>query len=292
VALVQVKAIQQASEILNSVSQSQVRRMTFKVPQMDCAAEEQLVRLQLADDADVLGLTFDLGERTLVVTSKGDGTAVEASLRALNLGARLVETDLVGNVTSEADRRAGEEGRQRSLLVVVLLINVGLFVLEMGIGLVAGSMGLVADSLDMLADAFVYGLSIYAVGKAAKRKVSVARVSGYLQLLLALFGMFEVLRRFLGGDEAPDFVLMIVVSLVALAGNAVSLLVLRRAQSQEAHFQASWIFTTNDVIVNLGVIAAGVLVFATGSAVPDLVVGAIVFVLVSRGALRILAIAR
>lgn len=266
--------------------------MTFKVSEMDCAAEEQLVRMQLADHADVLGLSFDLGQRTLVVISNGDGKAVEDSLRALNLGARLIETNLIEDVALEADKRDGEEERQRSLLVIVLFINAGLFVLEMGIGLFAGSMGLVADSLDMLADAFVYGLSICAVGKAARRKLSVARVSGYLQLLLALFGMFEVLRRFLGGAEAPDFWLMIAISLVALAGNAASLLVLQRAQSQEAHFQASWIFTTNDVIVNLGVIAAGVLVFATGSAVPDLMIGTIVFVLVARGALRILAIAK
>jgi Co/Zn/Cd efflux system component len=31
-------------------------------------------------------------------------------------------------------------------------------------------MGLVADSLDMLADAFVYGLSLFAVGAAVSRK--------------------------------------------------------------------------------------------------------------------------
>ena len=56
--------------------------------------------------------------------------------------------------------------------------------------------------------------------------------------------------------------------------------------------RASWIFTTNDVLVNLGVIAAGVLVYLTGSRLPDLVIGALVFALVASGALRILKLSR
>ena len=42
--------------------------------------------------------------------------------------------------------------------------------------------------------------------------------------------------------------------------------------------QASMIFTSNDVIINSGVIVAGVLVLWTGSRLPDLIVGAIVFI--------------
>ena len=52
--------------------------------------------------------------------------------------------------------------------------------------------------------------------------------------------------------------------------------------------QASWIFTSTDAKVNVGVIAAGVLVLLTGTPWPDLVVGTVVFGLVLRGALRIL----
>jgi len=40
--------------------------------------------------------------------------------------------------------------------------------------------------------------------------------------------------------------------------------------------------------VNLGVILAGVLVYLTTSRIPDLVIGSIVFVVVARGAFRIL----
>ena len=56
--------------------------------------------------------------------------------------------------------------------------------------------------------------------------------------------------------------------------------------------QASMIFTSNDVIINLGVIIAGVLVLLLNSNKPDLIVGAVVFVLVIHGAVRILKLGK
>jgi len=43
--------------------------------------------------------------------------------------------------------------------------------------------------------------------------------------------------------------------------------------------QASMIFTSNDVVINLGVITAGVLVNWLDSSKPDLIIGTIVFIL-------------
>jgi len=53
---------------------------------------------------------------------------------------------------------------------------------------------------------------------------------------------------------------------------------------------ASYIFSANDVLANLGVIVAGALVAWTGSAVPDLVIGGIIGAVVLNGARRILAL--
>ena len=52
--------------------------------------------------------------------------------------------------------------------------------------------------------------------------------------------------------------------------------------------RASWIFSANDVIANLGVILAGVLVAWSGSRYPDLVIGFIIAGIVLNGARRIL----
>ena len=264
-----------------------LENLLFRVPQMDCAAEEQLVRMQLSGSEDVKRLAFDLPQRTVVVTHTGSSTEIERLMHELNLGATLVERSQI----DELEPDTGDD-RQRKFLIIVLIINAALFAVELTAGYLAGSMGLVADSLDMLADALVYGLSLYAVGRTLQHKKRVARMSGYFQLLLAIFGMVEVVRRFLGAGGEPSFTLMIGISLLALAGNVASLLVLQRAASKEVHMKASWIFTTNDVLVNIGVIVAGILVFVTGSKIPDLVVGAVVFCLVAYGAFRILKLSR
>lgn len=93
-------------------------------------------------------------------------------------------------------------------------------------------------------------------------------------------------------EKIPDFKTMIIVSVLALIANLVCLFLLQKAKSDEAHIKASMIFTSNDIIVNSGVIVAGILVNLLNSKIPDLVIGAIVFTFVIRGAFRIIKIAR
>jgi Co/Zn/Cd efflux system component len=125
-----------------------------------------------------------------------------------------------------------------------------------------------------------------------QEKKKVAKFSGYFQMGLALLGFSEVLRRFLSESETPLFEWMIAVALLALIGNLVSLWLINKAKSDEAHMQASAIFTSNDIIVNGGVILAGVLVFWFDSKLPDLIIGAIVFSFVIRGAIKILQLSK
>lgn len=58
---------------------------------------------------------------------------------------------------------------------------------------------------------------------------------------------------------------MIIVSIFVLLGNLISLWLINQAKSKEVHMQASAIFTSNDIIVNGGVILAGVLVYFLNS---------------------------
>ena len=154
-------------------------------------------------------------------------------------------------------------------------------------------MGLVADSLDMLADSFVYGISLLAVGGSVIKKKKIARLAGYFQVTLAFIGFIEVIRRFIGAEQVPDFRTMIIISILALIANGACLYLLQKSKSkEEAHMKASTIFTSNDVIINLGVITAGVLVLWLDSNKPDLIIGTIVFILVVQGAIRILKLGK
>lgn len=96
----------------------------------------------------------------------------------------------------------------------------------------------------------------------------------------------------MGDGDGLDFWTMIIVSLIALGGNTASLLILNRSDNREAHIEASRIFTSGDIIVNIGVIVSAIAVAITGTRYPDLVVGALVFLLVLRGGIRIIRLAQ
>ncbi len=267
---------------LNLRKSRAVYKTIYEIKEMDCSSEERLVQMKLEERGDLLGLRFNRQIRQVEIFHEKLDTDFDEDLSSLNLGARKLET-------LETEEEFEEDSTlQASLLKRVLAVNAIFFIGELIFGLLANSMGLIADSLDMLADAIVYGLSLMAVGRNTALKKKVARWSGYFQLALALFGLVEVLRRFFFAGNEVNFQTMILVASAALFANGYCLYLLRASKSGDAHMQASEIFTSNDIIVNLGVIVAGSLVYALNSRIPDLVVGAIVFLVVLRGAERIL----
>ncbi|MBU2554828.1 MAG: cation diffusion facilitator family transporter [Bacteroidetes bacterium] len=264
-----------------------MKKSTFYISKMDCPSEESLIRMKLEGLSAIKGLVFDIENRKLTVFHSEENEEIEQHLKELNLGTEHKETIVV-----QQNEFKDDSSVQSKLLWTVLIINFAFFIIEITTGFISKSMGLVADSLDMLADAFVYGLSLWAVGSTVIRKKKVARMSGYFQLALALLGLSEVIRRFISFEEVPDFQTMIIVSILALIANSVCLYLLQKSKSEEAHMKATMIFTSNDIIINTGVIAAGVLVLLTQSKYPDLIIGAIVFLIVVRGAFRILKLGK
>ncbi|MBK6572920.1 MAG: cation transporter [Saprospiraceae bacterium] len=264
-----------------------MQKTIFKIIKMDCPSEEQLIRMKLQKFDEIKSLEFDIANRKLTVHHIAESQPILSALETLNLDTTLISTE-----ENTIEIEAGTSSMQRKLLWTVLIINFLFFGLEMLFGIFSNSMGLVADSLDMLADSIVYALALFAVGGTIARKNNIAKFAGYFQILLAVIGFVEVVRRFIGVEKMPDFQTMIVVSVLALIANVICLYLLQKGKSKEAHMQASMIFTSNDVIINSGVILAGLLVNWLNSGYPDLIIGAIVFVIVARGAYRILQLAK
>jgi len=261
-------------------------KTTFEISKMDCPSEESLIRMKLNEISGIKNLEFDIPNRKLFVFHNGQLELIEESIIALNLGGKRLESENSNETIFE------EHQTQRKLLWIVLIINFAFFVIEMTTGFFSKSMGLVADSLDMLADAFVYGISLLAVGGSLVRKKNIAKLIGYFQIILAITGFLEVIRRLLGAEQIPEFSTMIIVSVLALIANSFSLYLLQKSKSKDAHMKASMICTSNDVIINAGVIVAGLLVLWFNSNIPDLVIGTIVFAIVIQGATRILKLGR
>jgi len=262
-------------------------KTTFEITKMDCPSEENLIRIKLDGISSIEKLEFDIPNRKLIVYHQGQIEQIEKLILELKLGGKKLSTAQAVQIDLQ------EETNQKKLLWIVLAINFVFFLIEMTTGWLSRSIGLVADSLDMLADSFVYGISLFAVSGTILRKKRIARIAGYFQITLAIIGFLEVLRRFFGAEKLPDFSTMVVVSMFALMANGICLYLLQKAKGkEEAHMKASLIFTSNDVIINLGVIVAGLLVNWLNSNKPDLIIGAMVFILVIQGAIRILKLGK
>lgn len=261
----------------------------FTVPQMDCPSEENLIRMAFAGfDQDFI-FEFDIPNRRVRIYHRDLGNSVEKTMISVGLGATLISFESVNleAVRTAKEAASSDEAQEARVLRWLLLINAAMFALELGVGIVAQSTGLIADSLDMFADAAVYGVSLFAVGKAATLKLKAAHFSGWLQLALALGVLLEVLRRAIYGSE-PVSALMMSLGAVALVANITCLLLIFKSRNQGSHMKASWIFSANDVLANIGVISAGFLVALTGSQIPDLIIGLLIAGLVMSGAVRIL----
>jgi Co/Zn/Cd efflux system component len=269
------------------LEENNMKKTTFEITKMDCPSEENLIRMKLSEISSIKNLEFDISNRKLLVYHLKDTSIIEKNLAELNLGSILMNSENIQEQTFEKDKN------QQKLLWTVLGINFTFFIIEVLTGYFSKSLGLIADSLDMLADSFVYGLSLIAIGGSILKKKNIAKIAGYFQIILALIGFVEVLRRFTNNKDIPNFQTMIVISILALLANSFCLYLMQKSTSkEEIHMKASLIFTSNDVVINLGVIIAGILVHYTKTNIPDLIIGTVVFALVIQGAFRILKLAK
>ncbi len=180
---------------------------------------------------------------------------------------------------------------QRKVLRILFALNGSMFLIGLISGIIAHSTALIADSLDMFADAAVFGISLYAIGKCQSKKIRAAFLSGIFQITLASLVLVEVVKRLMMGSE-PESALMMGIAGLSLIINCYCLFLMAQHRHEEVHLRASWIFLSNDVIANVGVILAGILVNVLNSRFPDLIIGLIIGCVVLRGGIHIIRDAR
>jgi len=181
--------------------------------------------------------------------------------------------------------------RQAATLRLVLLVNAGMFVVELVFGLLAGSVALLADSLDMLGDALVYGFSLYVVARGPlwKARAAVAKAA-----VMGLFGafVFGQLVYKLVYPQLPTFETMGAVGALALAANGVCFAMLRRHRAEDINMRSVWLCSRNDLIANVSVLLAAWAVWITLSPWPDIAVGALICAVFLRSAFLVAREAR
>ncbi|MCC3303502.1 cation transporter [Sneathiella sp. HT1-7] len=176
-----------------------------------------------------------------------------------------------------------QTGRYRLVLWLALIVNGGMFLVEILAGLAAGSASLQADALDFLGDAGNYAISLFVLGMALRVRAKAALFKG---LVMAVFGIWvigNVITHVISGT-LPGAMTMGVVGTVALIANAAVFILLWSYRAGDSNMRSVWLCTRNDVLGNIAVLIAAGGVFGTGTGWPDFIVAAIMAFLALQGA--------
>ncbi|MGB2832611.1 MAG: cation transporter [Methylotenera sp.] len=179
------------------------------------------------------------------------------------------------------------KAKQSKTLRIVLLINVFLFCLTAFYGLSSNSTGLLAESLDDFGDAVTYALSLYVVYKSNQMKARIAFIKGCLILLGALFVLSQVVQHIID-NAVPIFESMGVVAFVALLLNLTCLLLLTKHRDQDINMSSVWECSRNDILNNVSIIVASILVWITNLVWADVAVGLILSLLLIKSSFKVL----
>lgn len=160
----------------------------------------------------------------------------------------------------------------KKIFWIVLLINLGMFLVEAVSAFSSHSNALLADSLDMLGDAFVYGLSLLVLSRSHVTKAKASLAKGIIMTLLGFFVLGQVVYKIIH-PIVPVAETITFISLIALVANLVCLFLLTRYKKTDLNTRSAWMCSRNDVVANVGVMIAGLLVGYFNSMWPDLIVG-------------------
>ncbi|WCO66778.1 cation diffusion facilitator family transporter [Iamia majanohamensis] len=183
--------------------------------------------------------------------------------------------------------RAGAR-HQRRLAISFVLIGV-FFVVEAVGGILTNSLALLSDAGHMLTDVVGLGMALAAIQLASRHarradagqhtfglyrlEILAAFVNSLLLFGVAVYVLFEAVRRLTGEPEVLGLP-MLVVATLGLAVNVVAFLLLREGAEESINVEGAYLEVLADTLGSVGVIVAAVLLEVFGWAWVDPVVGA------------------
>jgi cobalt-zinc-cadmium efflux system protein len=194
-----------------------------------------------------------------------------------------------------ADHRHHHHGDVHTLnhrrLLLVLLLALGYAGIELVGGLWTGSLALLADSLHMISDVAALALSLLAVWMASRpaskrrtfgnsrAEILAALANGLGLAVVAVFISVHAIERFMAPRDVAGGGVMVVAA-GGLIINLVSLWILEAGRNESLNVRGAWLHVASDTLASVGVILAGLGIWAFGWVWLDPTVSIIVSVLV------------
>jgi Co/Zn/Cd efflux system component len=179
------------------------------------------------------------------------------------------------------------QGRQRRVLIVVLVINAVTFLMMVFAALQARSSSVLSGGLDNLGDALTYALSLAVIGASVQAKARVAVFKGLLILGAAVAVAAQIVWLVLH-PGTPVFEAIGLAGLANLVANLVCLRLLTPYRQGDINMASAYECSRNDVWEGFAVLAAAVGVWLFDAGWPDLVIASVLLLLFLRSAVRVL----
>ena len=161
--------------------------------------------------------------------------------------------------------------RDRNLLISIFL-NIAITSAQIVGGLISGSLSLLSDALHNFSDVISLIISFIA-SKLSRKKASFNRTFGYKRaevlaafinaialILVAIFLIVEAVDRF-KNPEIISSKLVIYFSLIAILGNGLSVLLLKKDANHNLNMTTAYIHLFTDMMASIAVFLGGVLMY-------------------------------
>lgn len=155
-------------------------------------------------------------------------------------------------------------------LLISIILNIGITLAQVIGGLVSGSLALLSDALHNFSDVVSLGISNIA-NRLVKKEASLNRTFGYKRaeiiaafvnaatlIIVAILLIVEAVKRFQDPHEI-DSDLVIWLSLVAIAGNGISVLLLQKDSKLNMNMRSAYLHLLTDLMASIAVLVGGLL---------------------------------
>lgn len=179
----------------------------------------------------------------------------------------------------------------KRVLWLALVLNLGMFFVEIIFGVMSHSLSLRADAIDFLGDGLNYFATLFVISSVIQTKAKVSLAKAAFMLGFGIWVLTEAIFRFFA-TQVPDSFTMSWVGTLALAVNALVAYLLFKYKEGDSNMQSVWLCSRNDAIGNLAVILASAGVFWWGTQWPDLIVAIFMAGLAATSAFQVIRAAR
>ena len=179
----------------------------------------------------------------------------------------------------------------RGQLAAVLAISILILVAELVVGVLSNSLAVLADAGHVFADVVGTAIALAAL-RIADRPATRDRTFGFyrfeilaavlnavLLFAIAAYVLIEAVRR-LSTPPEIDGAPMVLIATAALAGNAVSVWLLRAGQHRSLNLRAAYLEVLNDMLGAGAVLVAGLVIAATGFVRADAIASGLIGLLI------------